>query len=168
MPVLKNKKAHWVKLATPEKKYMSEETQWSMVVHLSDEESRKLLKAKMITKERFVEVDGKDVPYVKLVKSTHWRKSGDAKTPVKVVDMYGQDLNAATIGNGSTVNVQFSTRDYEFNGMKGKSIELMAVQVIELVEYTGSSKSNELEFDFLSKEEVSLEGDLDLNDDIFE
>ena len=166
MAVLKGKKAFWLKLSTPEKKYMSEETQWSIVLHLSDKESRTMLKKKLITKERF---NDDDVPFVKVTRSTHWKKSGDEKTPVKVVDMYGQDLDPRSVGNGSTVNVQYSVRDWDFNGQKGKSMELVAVQVVELIEYTGgTSSSGGSEFDFLSRDEVTLDDDLDLDDDVFE
>lgn len=173
MALLKGKKAMWSKLGTPEKKYGSDDTQWSIDLVLSDDESRKWVRAGLAQKERFMDVDGVEVPVIKLKKDTHWKKSGEAKTPVKVVDAYGQDVDARLIGNGSIVNVQYSTRDWEFQGRKGKSAELVAVQVIELVQFSGKSSAGD-EFEFLAREEVSLEdsapaGDLDLSDDdVFE
>ena len=105
----------------------------------------------------------------------HWKKSGEDKTPVRVVDMFGQDIDARTIGNGSVVNVQYTVRDWEFQGRKGRTPELVAVQVVELIEYTGGTKASTTnEFDFLAREEVVLDtdvpsDDLDLgSDDIFE
>ena len=173
MALLKNKKAMWSKLGTPEKKYGSDDTQWSIDLVLSDDESRKWVRAGLAQKERFMDVDGVEVPVIKLKKDTHWKKSGEAKTPVKVVDAYGQDVDPRLIGNGSIVNVQYSTRDWEFQGRKGKSAELVAVQVIELVQFSGKSSAGD-EFEFLAREQVSLEdsapaGDLDLSDDdVFE
>lgn len=173
MALLKGKKAMWSKLGTPEKKYGSDDTQWSIDLVLSDDESRKWVRAGLAQKERFMDVDGVEVPVIKLKKDTHWKKSGEAKTPVKVVDAYGQDVDPRLIGNGSIVNVQYSTRDWEFQGRKGKSAELVAVQVIELVQFSGKSSAGD-EFEFLAREQVSLEdsapaGDLDLSDDdVFE
>ena len=173
MALLKNKVAMWSKLGTPEKKYGTDETQWSIDLILSDDESRKWVRSGLAQKERFMEVDGTEVPVIKLRKDTHWKKSGEAKTPVKVLDAYGQDIDPRLIGNGTTVNAQYSTRDWEFQGRKGKSAELVAIQVINLVEYAGKSSAGD-EFEFLAREEVSLEdvapkGDLDLSDeDVFE
>ncbi len=162
----------WSKLATPENKFGSEETQWAIDLILSDDESRKWVRAGLATKERFMDVDGVEVPVIKLKKDTHWKKSGEAKTPVKVVDAYGQEVDARLIGNGSIVNVQYSVREWEFQGRKGKTPELVAVQVIELVEFTGKSSAGD-EFEFLARQEVSLEqtddsADLNLDDDVFE
>jgi len=174
MALLKNKKAMWSKLGTPEKKYGSEDTQWAIDLILSDEESRKWVRSGLANKERFMEVDGVEVPVIKLKKDTHWKKSGEAKTAIKVVDKFGQDVDARLIGNGSIVNAQYSVRDWEFQGRKGKSAELIAIQVIELVQFSGKSSAGD-EFEFLAQEEVSLETtttdstDLDLSgDDVFE
>ena len=164
----------WSKLGSPEKKYGSDETQWAIDVILSDDESKKWVKSGLATKERFMEVDGNDVPVIKLKKDTHWRKSGEQKTPIKVVDKFGQDVDPRLIGNGTVVNAQYSVRDWEFQGRKGKSAELVAVQIMDLVQFSGKSTAGD-EFEFLAQEEVSLEsastasGDLDLSsDDVFE
>jgi hypothetical protein len=169
MALLKNKVAMWSKLGTPEKKYGSEDTQWSIDLVVSDADSRKWVKSKLAMKERFIEVDGKESCVIKLKKDTHWKKSGESKTPVKVVDSYGQDVDPRTIGNGSVVNAQYSVRDWEFQGKKGKTAELVAIQVIELVEYAGGA--NNLagdEFEFAKMEEKPLSDDLDLEEDVFE
>jgi hypothetical protein len=169
MALLKKKTAYWVKLATPEKKYGKEDTQWSIILVVTDAESRKWVKAGYALKDRFLDVAGKEKTVIKLKRDTHWGKSGDPKTPVKVVDTYGQDLDARTIGNGSVVNVQYSVRDYEFEGRKGKSVDLVAVQVVDLVEYKGSTNENAGdEFEFLAREEVDLVDDVELEEDVFE
>ena len=169
MALLKNKKAMWVKLGQPEKKYGVDDTQWSIILVVSEAESKKWVKANMAMKEKFMEIDGTETPVIKLKKDTHWKKSGEDKTPVRVVDMYGQDLDPRIIGNGSVVNVQYTVRDWEFQGRKGRSAELVAVQVIELIEYTGGKASSTTnEFEFLAREATELEDDLDLDDDMFE
>ena len=172
MALLKNVKLHWARLATPEKKYMSEETQWSVNAQVEDKVSRKFVKDKLITKERWMDVDGEEVPVIGFRRDTHYRKTGDDRSPVRVVDLYGQEIDASTIGNGTTANIQYSIRDWEFQGRKGKSMELLAVQVLELVEYNGGSRAGD-EFEFATKKAVSLEpavtkSDVDLSDDEFE
>ena len=169
MALLKNKKAMWVKLGQPEKKYGVDDTQWSIILVVSEGESKKWVKAKMAMKEKFMEIDGNETPVIKLKKDTHWKKSGEDKTPVRVVDMYGQDLDPRVIGNGSTVNVQYSVRDWDFQGRTGRTAELVAVQVSELIEYKGGKGSSTAnEFDFLAREASELEDDLDLDEDLFE
>ena len=170
MALLKGKKAMWAKLSTPEKKYGSDDTQWSIDLIVSDADSRKWVKSKLAMKERFLDIDGEEVCVIKLKKDTHWKKSGEAKTPIKVVDAYGQDVDPRTIGNGSVVNAQYTVRDWEFQGKKGKTAELVAIQVVELVEYTGGDQSVAGdEFEFAKMEEQPLVDDeLDLEEDVFE
>ena len=169
MALLKGKKAMWIKLANPEKKYGKEDTQWSIILVVNDEESRKWVRGGLALKEKFLEIDGTEAPVIKLKKDTHWSKSGEDKTPVKVVDMFGQDVDPRIIGNGSVVNVQYTVRDWEFEGRKGKTPELAAVQIVELVEFKGSSSVPAGdEFDFMTQTETELKDDLDLADDVFE
>ena len=40
------------------------------------------------------------------------------------------------IGNGSKVKVMYKSYDWNFKGKKGKGLDLQAVQVLDLVEYT--------------------------------
>ncbi len=74
MALLKNVKLHWAKLGTPEKKYMSEDTQWSVNAQVEDATSRKFVKGKLITKERWMEVDGEEVPIISFRRDTHFRQ----------------------------------------------------------------------------------------------
>jgi hypothetical protein len=166
MAVLKNVELQWARLGTPEKKYMSEETQWSVNALVSDKQSRKYLKDKLITKERWIEVNGEDQAIIGFRRDTHYKKSGDARTPVRVVDAYGQDVDANIIGNGSKANIQYSVRDWEFQGRKGRSMELLAVQITELVEYK-SLQSAGNEFEFIDRKKVDID-EVDLSDDEFE
>ena len=169
MSVLKNKKLMWTKLAKPEDSFDKSHTYWSTVVLVDQATSDKMKKAGMSGAGKTTVVEGTEVPSIKMTRKTHWKKSGDEKSPVRVVDMYGQDIDPRIIGNGTVANVQYTATPYDFNGRKGRSVELVAIQVVELVEYKGSASSATNEFDFLAREETVLEdGGLDLDDDIFE
>ena len=82
-----------------------------------------------------------------------------------VVDSFGDTMDPLIIGNDSVCNVQYSVRDWEFQGQKGKSAELIAVQVVELNEYTGAT-SDSVEFSFSEKSEKSLTEITEGDDDI--
>jgi hypothetical protein len=56
-------------------------------------------------------------------------------------------------------------RDWEFQGRKGRALELLAVQITNLIEKEDTSAGSE--FDFIDEKEVSLE-DIDLDGDEFE
>ena len=170
MALLKAKKAFWVKLGQPEKKYGVDDTQWSIILEVTDKESMKWVKAGLAMKPKTLTFNETEMDVIKLKRDTHWKKSGEEKTPVKVVDMFGQDIDPRIVGNGSVVNVQYSVRDWEFQGRKGKSPELIAVQIVELVEYKGGSNSSAGdEFEFMARDESPFKDeDLDLDDDVFE
>jgi hypothetical protein len=59
------------------------------------------------------------------------------KKTVALLDSKGKPVKA-DVGNGSTLKACFSIRPYDFNGC-GISIDLNAVQIVDLVEYTGSN-----------------------------
>ena len=173
MALLKEKKIMWAKLGKPEESFDKTYTQWSVVVLIDEVMSSKMKKAGLTGAGKTTIVGEKEVPSIRMSRKTHWKKSGDEKTPVKVVDMYGQDIDPRTVGNGTVANIQYTATPYEFNGKIGKSVELIAIQVIDLVEYksTGVDSAGD-EFSFLARETASLEDagdDLDLgSDDIFE
>ena len=169
MALLKGKKLMWAKLSgMGEKKYGSELTQWSLNAVVSDQESRKWVKAGYAQKERFQEIDGEEATCIFLKRDTHY-KSGDEKTAPRVVDMYGMDVDPSTIGNGTVANIQYNVREWEFEGRKGKSPELLAVQIVELVEYKSGGGGMSNEFEFMTKEgDTSFDDDVDFGDDEFE
>ena len=81
------------------------------------------------------------------------RKDGTPNAVPKLLDADKEPLDVA-VGNGSKVNVQY--REWETTNNYGdfKGLDLQAVQVVDLVEYTGSDGSeltslgddNDLEF----------------------
>lgn len=67
------------------------------------------------------------------------RKDGSANDPVMLVDGKKQKIPAnIKIGNGSVGNVKVYRREYDVAGRQGISTILTAIQITNLIEYTGS------------------------------
>ena len=66
--------------------------------------------------------------------------NGMVRNAPRLIDQNKQDINLA-VGNGSQVRVQCSEYEWEYAGKSGKSLDLQAVQVIELIEYKAEDGS---------------------------
>ena len=66
--------------------------------------------------------------------------NGMIRNAPRLIDQNKQDINLA-VGNGSQVRVQCSEYEWEYAGKSGKSLDLQAVQVVELVEYKAEDGS---------------------------
>lgn len=67
------------------------------------------------------------------------RKDGTENDPVVLVDGQKQPINPKIkIGNGSKGNVKVYRREYDVAGRQGISTIMTAIQVTNLIEYTGS------------------------------
>jgi len=75
------------------------------------------------------------------------KANGENNGPVRVVDSAKQPLDGSTIGNGSTGNVIVFQYPYDTAGRKGIANSLTAIQVTDLIEYTGS---NSIDFEVLA------------------
>lgn len=149
--ILENVKVLWAKLGdNADTKYMSDEKQWSIEAILTDDQAMKWMESGV--KPQVKVKDG--VKSVSLRKDCVWKKSGDPKKAPIVVDQFGDPIDPLIIGNESVCNIQYSIRDWEFQGTKGRSAELVAVQVLELVEYAGAAEA--VAFSFSAKKEVPL------------
>ena len=75
-----------------------------------------------------------------IIKRKVERKDGTPNQAPKLLDANKEPLDVA-VGNGSKVNVQY--REWETSNNYGdfKGLDLQAVQVVDLVEYTGSDGS---------------------------
>jgi hypothetical protein len=91
-----------------------------------------------------------------LKKSTTFGVGGKPKKPVIVVDTYGNPFNEL-IGNGSICNVQCSAHNWTRDGVQNTSLELQAVQVLDLVEFDEDGGEFIPSFDTKPQEKVSLE-----------
>ena len=66
--------------------------------------------------------------------------NGMVRNAPRLFDQNKQDVNLA-VGNGSKVRVQCNEYDWEYAGKEGKSLDLQAVQIIDLVEYKAEDGS---------------------------
>ncbi len=62
--------------------------------------------------------------------------NGMTRKAPRLLDSDKNDVDVL-IGNGSTVRVQYSEYDWEYNKKKGKGLDLQAVQIVNLVPYKG-------------------------------
>ena len=132
--ILENVKVQWAKLGKDNAgtKYMSDEKEWSVDIILNDEQATKWKETNVFPKVK--EKDGKQI--VTLRKDVMFKDK--LQTSPAVYDKFGKPLDVL-IGNDSTVNIQFSLgKEWDFKGMKGQSARLVAVQVLDLVEYEGA------------------------------
>ena len=78
--------------------------------------------------------------------------SGMIRKAPKLIDKNKQEMDCA-VGNGSKVRVQANPWEVEMNGNNYKGLELQAVQVVELVQYSAGD-GDELDV-ILEEAEVS-------------
>ena len=145
--ILKNVKLSWVKLDpnNPDLGFDKKSPQYSLAVTTdSKEDANAYIKAGVKFKPE--EVEGKIV-YTARVKKKIWTNAdgkNDTPAPVVVDKNLEPFTNVTSIGNGTTANVQVRFKPYDFQGNKGISVQLVAIQLINLVEFTGGG--NSLEF----------------------
>jgi len=133
-------------------KYGSEEKEWSVDCLCSDKQSKNWVKSEHATKERVTE-DGKK--FIKLTKNCI-KRDGNPAQLIKVIDKHGNDVDPLTVGNGSKANVQYTTFEWEMAGRSGVKAILTALQITDLVEYSGHGTS---EFEIEEQPEVTLKED---------
>ena len=66
--------------------------------------------------------------------------NGMVRNAPRLLDQNKQDVNLA-VGNGSKVRVQCNEYEWEYEGKEGKTLDLQAVQIIDLVEYKAEDGS---------------------------
>ena len=157
-----NVKVQWAKLNDDnvEKPYQGEGmNNWTLQVILSDEQADAYKKTGFFPKFKrdmdndLVLEDG--LRQVKLKKSTTFGVGGKPKKGVLVVDAYGNPFTDL-IGNGSVCNIQCSSHAWSRDGKDNVSLELQAVQVLELVEFETSGDEFTPTFSFEKQKEVAL------------
>ncbi len=135
----------YAKIHTPQKAYVPGEPDvYSLDLLVTDEQAKELLAEGLKPAKKMIDEDTKipkvydEFPTLKVFsfkRKTH-KRDGSLKTPVEVVDA---DLNkippSILIGNGSKVVVSFSP--YKMPTMKQTAADLLGVQVLELVPYSG-------------------------------
>ena len=137
MPVL-NGKAYWASVVTPNTTF-DEDGVYSIDLAV-DEENKKSAVAEGLSIKNKGDERGDFVTIKRKAK----RKDGSLNRAPDIMDNMKRPLQNTLIGNGSTVNVLFKT--YEWNhkptNRSGKSADLQAVQVVNLIPYEGSNSAS--------------------------
>ena len=89
------------------------------------------------------------------IKRKAFKANGDENLPVSLVDASKQPITTYNnLGNGSTGNVKVYRAEYEYAGKKGITTIMSAIQITDLVIYTGS-----VDFDMEADETPMAEHD---------
>ena len=137
MPIL-NGKAYWASVVSPNTTF-DEDGVYSVDIAV-DSSNKKLAEAEGLSIKNKGDERGDFVTIKRKAK----RKDGNPNKAPDVMDGMKRPLQNTLIGNGSDVNVLFKT--YEWNhkptGRTGKSADLQAVQVVNLIAYEGSNSAS--------------------------
>ena len=137
MALLKEVRCRWASVVEPNTKF---EPTWEIEAELNDQQAAMFADAGV----RLKEDDGiKLLRFKRKVSGT--KKGGGVynNEPPRIVDA-GKQPFSKLIGNGSLVNIQYDLREWAMMGNTGVKADLKAVQVLELVEYSGGN-SDEFE-----------------------
>ena len=132
--LIENVEFNWARLATPAKNKFGGEN-YELQIVASKDRADELSKVGTVKETE----DGRISVNLKR-KAT--KRDGSAMDPVRVVDGQRNPIEAkGSIGNGSKGSVIVYAYDYEFGGQSGRAFSLTAVQVTDLVEYTGGTNT---------------------------
>ncbi len=122
--------AYWASLTRPNEKF---EPMWTIDLSV-DEKSANELKEQGI-KVGETTVDETTITNIVKFKRKCSKANGDKNTQPQLVDGSKKPLDKI-VGNGSKVKVMYRPYEWNFKGKKGMGLDLQAVQVLDLVEYT--------------------------------
>ena len=137
MSVLKGN-AYWASIVSPNTTFDSDGV-WSIDVANLDEKNINVAKDDGLD----VKNKGDDRGSFVTVKRKVRRKDGNMNKQPEVVDASKRNIASTLIGNGSEVNVLYSTYEWEFKGRSGVSADLRAVQVTNLIPYNVDADADE-------------------------
>jgi len=121
--------AHWASVQAPNDKFPPPVYCVDLEI---DEANAATLRAEGIT------IKEKEGILTVKAKRKQFRKDGTLNTKPNCVDAQKRPFEAL-IGNGSLVNLQVNVFDWEFAGKTGKSLDFVGIQVLDLVEFSGTS-----------------------------
>ena len=133
MSVLKGK-AYWASITSPNTTFDSDGV-WTIDVGNLDEKNKKIAQADGLNVKNKSDDRGDFVSIKRNVK----RKDGNLNSAPEVLDAQKRTMLNTLVGNGSKVNVLYSTYEWKFKGRAGVSADLKKVQVIDLVPYQGDA-----------------------------
>jgi hypothetical protein len=136
MPIL-NGKAYWASVVSPNTTF-DEDGVYSVDLAV-DADNKKKAEAEGLS----IKNKGDDRGDFVTIKRKAKRKDGSPNKAPDVMDGMKRPLQNTLIGNGSDVNVLFKTYEWTHKptGRSGKSADLQAIQVVNLVAYEGGSST---------------------------
>jgi len=153
MPVISGT-AYWAAITNPNTTFDSDGI-WSIDVANLDKKNLEMVKKDGLV----IKNKGDDREDFVTVKRRVRRKDGSLNRAPDLVDGQKRTMTNTLIGNGSKVNVHYTTYEWEFKGRAGVSADLRAVQVVDLIPY--NTEADEA-FDVVDGGFVSGEGDEDI------
>ena len=153
MPVITGT-AYWAAITNPNTTFDSDGI-WSIDVANLDKKNLEMVKKDGLA----IKNKGDDRGDFVTVKRRVRRKDGSLNRAPDLVDGQKRTMTNTLIGNGSKVNVHYTTYEWEFKGRAGVSADLRAVQVVDLIPY--NTEADEA-FDVVDGGFVSGEGDEDI------
>jgi len=136
--VINNVELNWAKLVNPTSPFGT--SQYEIQIATDDSSVAKMLQ------DNHVPMKEKDGKFIASLKRKEFKANGENNGKVRVVDSTKQPVEAGSIGNGSTGNVIVFQYPYDTAGRKGIANSLTAIQVTDLVVYSGSDS---VDFDVL-------------------
>lgn len=149
--------AYWTHVPKPNTRF---EPVYSVDLVVDQETAQKLEQEGLNVKED-------DRGLVCVFKRKVYDKNGKERPAPALVDAKKQPFNG-TVGNGSTVNVQYRPFAWTFGNKKGISADLIGIQVLELNEYAEDKIDFEEEDGFEAEavmDEVFGDDDVPFNQD---
>ena len=122
--------AYWASLTRPNEKF---EPMWRIDLAVDDKSANELKEQGIALGE--TTIDDKTISNIVRFKRKVQKANGDKNTQPQLVDASKNPLDKI-VGNGSKVKVMYKPYEWNFKGKKGMGLDLQAVQVIDLVEYT--------------------------------
>jgi hypothetical protein len=133
-------KAYWASVTNPNTTFDADGV-WTIDVGNLDKKAIEQIKADGLT----IKNKGDDRGDFVTIKRKVRRKDGQMNRAPELVDAQKRVMPSTLIGNGSDVNVLYSTYDWEFKGRKGTSADLKSVQIANLVPYKDASDGDDFE-----------------------
>ena len=152
MSVIKGN-AYWASIVSPNTTFDSDGV-WSIDVGNLDKKNIEIAKNDGLE----IKNKGDDRGDFVTVKRKVRRKDGSMNKAPEVKDAQKRTMINTLIGNGSEVNVLYSTYEWEFKGRSGVSADLRAIQVTNLVPYNVDADADEA-FEVVPDGFVSNESD---------
>tara|TARA_R100001443_G_scaffold48574_1_gene60953 strand:+ start:4970 stop:5446 length:477 start_codon:yes stop_codon:yes gene_type:complete len=136
MSVLKGN-AYWASITSPNTTFDSDGV-WTIDLGNLDDKNKKLAEKDGLIVKNKNDDRGNFVTIKRKVR----RKDGNLNKAPEVVDAQKRTMLGTLIGNGSEVNVLYSTYEWEFGGKSGVSADLRAVQVTNLIPYNSDADAD--------------------------